>query len=92
MEKEQQHQMPISVDPNVYAITNVSIISTDEDFIFAISSGAQVRQFISSPKHAKRIYLLLKQQIETYENKFSEIKTELPKMQKNTSEEPKLGF
>lgn len=91
-DKEQQHQMQISVDPNVYAITNVSIMSNEEDFHFAISSGAQLKQYLASPKHAKRIYLLLKQQIEAYENKFGEIKTELPKMQQNKSEETKLGF
>jgi hypothetical protein len=93
MEKEQQpQQIQISLDPNVYAVTNVNIVSNEEDFIFVLTSGNQARQFSASPKHAKRIYLLLKQQIENYEKQFGEIKTQLPSMPKNTSEEPKLGF
>jgi len=32
------------------------------------------------------------QQIENYEKKFREIKTELPKIQGNTKQEPKIGF
>jgi hypothetical protein len=43
-------------------------------------------------KYRKRIYLLLKQQIENYETQFGEIKTQLPSMPKNTTEEPKVGF
>jgi len=98
MEKEHQsQQIQISVDPNVYAITNMSIMSNEEDFIFAISSGNQVRQFTANPKHAKRIYLLLKQQIENYEKQFGEIKTQLPKPASAegfgvAKEETKLGF
>ena len=91
MIKEPQ-QIQISLDPNSYAITNVNIISDEEMFYFSIASGNQMRQFAASPKHAKRIYLLLKQQIETYEQKFSEIKTALPKIQGNTKQEPKIGF
>jgi hypothetical protein len=94
MEKEQQHQMPISVDPNIYALTNVSIISNDEDFLFALTSGAQIKQFLANPKHAKRIYLLLKQQVENYEKQFGEIKTQLPTRPQGEErkEETGLGF
>jgi hypothetical protein len=87
-------QIQISVDPNVYSVTNVSIVSNEEDFHFAITSGNQVRQFSASPKHAKRILLLLSQQIEAHEAKFGEIKTQLPKMPQNANskDETKLGF
>lgn len=92
MEKKEPQAIQISLDPNAYAITNVSIVSDEEMFHFLLTSGNQGRQFTATPKHAKRIYLLLKQQIENYEKQFGEIKTQLPQMQKNTSEEPKVGF
>lgn len=91
MEKEQQ-QIQMSLDPNVYTITNVNIISDEEMFYFSIASGNQMRQFAVTPKHSKRIYLLLKQQVENYEKKFGEIKTQLPQKPQNTKEETKVGF
>jgi len=93
MEKEQQqNQVQINLDPNSYMITMMNMGFDEELFHFMITSANQGRQFTATPKHAKRIYLLLKQQIENYENKFGEIKTNLPQMPKNTSEEPKVGF
>jgi len=91
MEKERP-QIQLSLDPNAYGITSVSTVFDEELFHFMIASGNQGRQFVATPKHAKRIYLLLKQQLEQYENKFGEIKTELPQRPKTTQEESKLGF
>lgn len=91
MEKEQQH-IQINLDPNFYLITMMNMGFNEESFNFLITSGNQGRQFVATPKHAKRIYLLLKQQIENYEKKFGEIKTQLPQMPKNTTEKPKVGF
>jgi len=93
MEKEAQpQQIQINLDPNAYAITNVSIVSDEEMFHFLVTSGNQGRQFTATPKHAKRILLLLKQQIDNYEKQFGEIKTQLPVMPKNAKDETKLGF
>lgn len=93
MEKEQQpQQVQINVDPNSYMITMVNMGFNEEMFHFLITSANQGRQFVATPKHAKRIYLLLKQQVEDYEKQFGEIKTQLLTMNKNTSEEPKVGF
>jgi len=64
----------------------------EEAFSFLIASGNQGRQFVATPKHAKRIYLLLKQQIENYEKQFGEIKTKLPDRPANTQSETKVGF
>ena len=89
---EEQKQVQIGVDPNSYAITNVNIASDEEMFHFMLTSGNQGRQFVTTPKHAKRIFLLLKQQIEGYEKKFGEIKTSLPSRPQNTQEETKVGF
>jgi hypothetical protein len=94
MDNNNKEQQPIQInmDPNSYMITMMNMGFDEEMFHFLLTSGNQGRQFTATPKHAKRIYLLLKQQIEDYEKKFGEIKTQLPKMQKNTSEEPKVGF
>lgn len=92
MEKEQQHQININLDPNIYLITMVNMAFNEEGFNFLITSGNQGRQFSATPKHAKRIYLLLKQQIESYEKQFGEIKTQLPEMPKQSQEEGKIGF
>jgi hypothetical protein len=91
MEKEKP-QIQLNIDPNSYMITLMNIGFEEEMFRFLIASANQGRQFVATPKHAKRIYMLLKQQVEAYENKFGEIKTQLPSMPKNTTEEPKVGF
>ncbi len=90
---EQKQQIAVNIDPNLYAITNVNVVQREEDFIFTIFSGAQARQFLATPKHAKRIYLVLKQQIENYEKTFGELKTELPPANPHTTQKEKdLGF
>ncbi len=85
-------QIQVSVDPNSYMITMVNMAFDEEMFHFLITSGNQGRQFTATPKHAKRIYMLLKQQVEDYEKKFGEIKTELPKRPQATQANTKLGF
>lgn len=92
MENKEQQQIQVSVDPNSYMITMVNMAFDEEMFHFLITSGNQGRQFTATPKHAKRIHLLLKQQIDQYEKKFGEIKTNLPQMPKNTSETKNIGF
>lgn len=93
MEKDQnQQQIQLNVDPNAYYISMVNMRFDEEGFHFLIASGNQAKQFAASPKHAKRMFLLLKQQLEQYENKFGEIKTQLPERPQNTQQENKVGF
>lgn len=92
MEKQQPQQIHVNLDPNVYAITNLNSAFDEEAFHFIIMSGNQGKQFVANPKHAKRIYLLLKQQIEQYENKFGELKTQLAEHPGVTQSESKVGF
>ena len=89
---EEKKEIKINLDPNLYAITNINMGFTEENFAFLITSGNQARQFLATPKHAKRIYLLLKQQIEQYEKKYEELKTELPSKPKTTQKEGEVGF
>lgn len=88
---EETQEIKINVDPNVYTITLVNMGFDEELFHFLIATGNQGRQFVAVPKHAKRIYLLLKKMIEQYEGKFGELKTELPKVKENQKSE-NLGF
>lgn len=92
MEKEHQQQIQVNLDPNIYFITMVNMLFNEEGFNFLITSGNQGRQFTATPKHAKRISMLLEKQIAEYEKKFGEIKTQLPEMPKQSQEENKLGF
>ena len=95
MEKEPQ-QIQVNIDPNIYFITMVNMMFNEEGFNFLITSGNQGRQFTATPKHAKRIQLLLKQQIEVYEKQFGEIKAHLPDSPigeaKMSQDESKIGF
>lgn len=91
MEK-QQKQIQLNLDPNAYYVSMMNMRFDEEGFHFLIASGNQARQYSASPKHAKRIYLLLKQQIEQYEKQFNEIKTQLPERPQRTQENNKVGF
>ncbi|MBM3206315.1 MAG: DUF3467 domain-containing protein [Candidatus Staskawiczbacteria bacterium] len=91
MNKEQQ-QININLDPNIYFITMVNMMYNEEGFNFLITSGNQGRQFTATPKHAKRISMLLEKQIKEYEKQFGEIKTQLPEIPKQSQEENKIGF
>ena len=89
---DEPKQIQINMDPNSYMITMVNMGFDEEMFHFLIASANQGRQFVATPKHAKRIYLLLKQQIEGYESKFGEIKTQLPEQPNITKENDKAFF
>lgn len=70
----------------------VNMVFNEEGFNFLITSGNQGRQFMATPKHAKRIYMLLDKQIKEYEKQFGEIKTQLPEVPKTSQGETKIGF
>jgi len=88
---EEQKTIQVHIDPNLYAATNITIVFDEEQFVFTIFSGNQVRQFFVSPKHAKRILLLLEKQIADYEKKFSALETKLPEKME-TKKEELIGF
>ena len=90
MENEEK-QIKINLDPVFYALSNVNMGFNEEVFDFLMISGNQARQFRASPKHAKRVYLLLGKHLEEYEKKFGVIETQLPE-KKGTQSEEKIGF
>lgn len=88
---DETKQIKVSLDPILYALSNVNIGFNEEVFDFLMISGNQARQFRASPKHAKRIFLLLEKQIGEYEKRFKKIEAELPEKME-TGKEEELGF
>jgi len=88
---EEPKQIKINLDPVLYALSNVSISYDEEVFDFLFVYGNQARRFRASPKHAKRIYLLLEKCLEEYENKFGRLEVQLPE-RREASQGGKIGF
>lgn len=88
---EETKQIKINLDPVLYALSNVNIGVSEEVFDFLMVSGNQARQFRASPKHAKRIYLLLGKYLAEYEKKFGPLETQLLE-KKETAMGEKIGF
>ncbi len=76
-----EEKLKFSIDPNIYGLTGFNAVHNPDlkDWIFLLTSGNQVRRFLVTPIHAKRILLLLQQRMAEYEKKFGEIHTSLPK-------------
>jgi len=91
MENQEKREVKINLDPVLYALSNVNLRFNEEIFEFLMISGNQARQFCASPKHAKRLYLLLEKNIGEYEKKFGPLQTDLPEEKTSASEE-KIGF
>ncbi len=90
MENEKK-EIKINLDPVLYALSNVSINFNEELFDLLMISGNQGRRFRLSPKHAKRVYLLLEKAVGEYETRFGEIKAELSQ-KKESSNQENIGF
>ncbi len=90
MENEKK-QIKINLDPVLYALSNVSINFNEELFDLLMISGNQGRRFRLSPKHAKRVYLLLEKAIGEYEKKYGKIEAQLLQ-KKESSPEENIGF
>ena len=92
MEENKEKIIKINLDPVLYAVSNVNIVFSEEEFVFTIFSGNQARRFSVSPKHAKRILLLLEKQILEYEKRFGKLETKLPEKVGTERKEEYLGF
>jgi hypothetical protein len=88
---EEQKRLQINLDPNLYTIGNISVAFDEEQFILTVFSGNQARQFSMSPKHAKRLSMLLEKNIFDYEAKFGKLATKLPEKME-TKEDRSMGF
>lgn len=88
---DQPQQVQLHVDPNSYYLSGMNIWMSEEEFIFLLTSQVSGRQYVTSPKHAKRISMLLQKLIAEYEQKYGPIVTELPKAPDQTTEK-NVGF
>jgi len=87
------NQQQIAVENPVHALMNVMIDFDEESFRFLMMSGGPARMYSLSPKHAKRILLLLGKQMEGYEKKFGKVEAALPQTTGRTaSSEEEVGF
>lgn len=78
MAQQEQVAVPPQVEPFILAVTSVGMIVSEEEFVLQIQSGQLVRRYSLTPKHAKRVLLLLQSNIEAYEKQIGELKTSLP--------------
>lgn len=85
--KEQKFQ----ASSHIPFLTQVTAEFSEESFYLNAFSGNQVYRFALSPKHAKRIKMLLEKKIEKYEKEHGELETKLPK-EEGSKEDEDLGF
>ena len=78
----EEKQIKVNLDPVLYALSNFNVGFNEELFDFLMVSGNQARQFRASPKHAKRIYLLLGKYLAEYERSLVHLKLNFPKKRK----------
>ncbi len=91
MNASQENQ--VDIDPVHYASQIFDISFNEESFYLTVTSGKRGRIYVLAPKHAKRLYLLLKKHIREYEEKYGELKTELPKKNPSaTASQSAIGF
>lgn len=90
--EEKQIPVQFQASPNLNYASNANLLFSEEEFVILITSGNQISRYAFTPKHMKRMSLLLERQIKEYEAKFGELKTKLPEAQKETTEKGGLGF
>ncbi len=89
MPEPQQQQIPI--DGHAHALVSALINFDEEQFQLLMLSGGPARLYVLSPKHAKRLMILLQNHVATYEKQFGELKTGLAQATKSTQED-EVGF
>lgn len=92
--ENQEQQIQIALDQQIFALTNANYIFDEEQIVLFLHSGNSARRYMLTPKHAKRFSLLLDKCIAEYEKKFGVLKTDLPQQNKdeNTNTGRGMGF
>ncbi|KPJ85971.1 hypothetical protein AMJ57_01090 [Parcubacteria bacterium SG8_24] len=85
-------QKQIALEAPAHALQNVIANFDEEQFRLIMMSGGPARMYVLSPKHAKRIMLLLQKQIGDYEAQFGKVETELPQTVEGTATRGEVGF
>ncbi len=79
-------------EPNIYALTNTELVATEEEFFLHFHSGNSIRRYQLTPKHMKRISLLIDRELSKFEETHGEIKTNLAAPKKKVVKQKKIGF
>lgn len=90
--KEEQPRIPAEIELPSYALSNFQIRLTEEFVAMFLTSGNIIRRYECHPKHAKRIYLLLKSALEDYEKRYGKIATRLSVPRQTKEKQTPLGF
>lgn len=83
--------MQVTAIPHIHYATGVNVVFGEEEFVAMVVSGNQMFRFAFTPKHAKRVMLLMQKIVAEYEKKFGELETKLPDVKGSTAEK-KVGF
>ena len=86
----EEQQIPIQVNTTVLALTNLGLVFDEEHFVLQLTSGNQMTRYLVTPKHAKRILMLLQRELEKHEDKFGKLDAKLP--EKGSAPEKRMGF
>jgi hypothetical protein len=89
---ENDQQIPINLEPPIFALTNAQIPFDQELFYLIAMSGNTARRYSLTPGHAKRLMLLLQKQVADYEKRFGELRAELPQQPDRTQAKDEMGF
>lgn len=75
----------VQIEPVNFSLDGFNALGEEEVFIFLIQSGISLRRYILTPKHAKRISLLLEKTVDAYEKAHGVLETQLPSIQEEPS-------
>lgn len=85
-------EQKIQLESPTHALQNVVTQFDEESVRLIMMSGGPARMYVMSPKHAKRIMLVLQKNINEYEKKFGKLDTKLPEQQGSNKEVESIGF
>lgn len=85
-------EQKMQIDDLLYYLTSANIQFDEEQFILNTISNKIVRSYILSPKHAKRLLLLLQKKVEQFENTHGTLETSLPQGSELKQTSREFGF
>ena len=72
------HDILLSEFESQYALASCTISYNDENFFLTMHSGRSSKVYVLTPKHAKRILMLMQRDMDEFEEKYGQLETELP--------------
>jgi len=88
----EKNEITVNLDPQALFLSNITAKFSEEEFALLMFTGNTARQYVLTPKHAKRFLLLLERNVKEYESKFGTLETSLPEAKGRTKEDNGIGF